>query len=182
MQETEEHKIWGFLYRELAKLNVILDCYDKLFNNIEQKNNRYNAIFQLILDSFSSYTFVTIGKFFDNTKGAWSLYRFKLLDRAKIDKAKELAQEFIDFRHNRAAHFSKSIAHKNNFIFLSGTGVKKVRNVVEEINKLMNDINTAYKYDEAYVLDWIGADSSIDNMLDDLKNYDHMKAFEESFQ
>lgn len=180
--ESEEHAIWGFLYKELAKLKVILDCYEKLLDNIEQKNNRYNAIFQIILDSFSSFAFVTLSKFFDRTKGTWSLYRFKLLDNKKINEVKVLAQEFIDFRNNRAAHFSKSISHKNNFIFITDTGVKKIRNIIEEVNKLMAEINTLYGYDEGYALVWIGADDSIDNMLDDLKNYDHMKAFEESFK
>ena len=180
MQNTDEHKIWGFLYREIAKLKVIIDCYEKFFNNIEQKNNRYNEIFQIILDSFSSYVFVTVGKYFDKTKGSWSLYRFKLLNNKKIDKSRVLAQEFIDFRNNRTAHFSKNITHSNNFIFLTDTGVSKVRNIIDEINILMIEINSLYGYNEGYILDWIGTDSSIDNMLDDLKKYDHMKAFKES--
>ncbi|MBU4369817.1 hypothetical protein KKG58_03605 [Patescibacteria group bacterium] len=164
-----ELKIWHFFNRELAKLNDVLKVYDALFKNINIKNNRYNQLFQLILDSFTRYICFTLGVFFDRRKDSWSLYKFKSLKQARIDDIKNKARPFLQLRHTKFAHRSKNIISSNSFNFLTKMGVREVKNLVKEIENLLLEISGKEKLGESYFLEWGGAKRSLKSFVNDIK-------------
>lgn len=169
MDNKHEHQHWGFLYRKLGKLKEVTKTYNVLIEHIELKNNRYNPLFQLILDSFTHYICNDIYKFFDKSKKAYSLFKYNTLDRKELDRIKSKYDQYIHLRNNITAHLSGDIVHTNNFIFLSKNGIIEINNAIDEIEKLLVEINIKGEYNEGYVLEWIGLDTSLTNFIYDLK-------------
>ncbi|HSX41980.1 MAG TPA: hypothetical protein VLE93_01370 [Candidatus Saccharimonadales bacterium] len=176
--KSQEHQLWGHLNRELAKLYEICEVYEKLFQVIEQKNNRYNPAFQLFLDNMTAYIYMSVARFFDGRDDSWSLYSYELLDKTMIDNLKKRHKPIIKERHKFYAHLSRELTHAS-YRFLSSKGIEQIRRLLDALKELLIEINVKYKYSEEYAMTWIGLQGSIDNMLYDLKNFDHMKEFEE---
>lgn len=157
---------WEYLNKELARLKVTADAYNKLFDSIEARGNSFNQAIQLILDGWSRSMSLGLSLFFDHRKDTWSLYRFSELDNKALDGIKEKAQEIIDLRMNKYAHLSKNINHADNFAILTDKGLKIVNSAILEIYQQLHLISQSNKYNAQYALDWIGMSSSIDLLVD----------------
>ncbi len=119
--EKEKEKIYHFLYREWLKLHDQLYAYDKFFQNIEIKSNRYNFGFQLILDNLTRSIAITIDLFFQKRKDCWSLYAIDLEGARKIDidNAKKEMKFCVILRNQHIGHLSKNIIQEDNYRFFN---------------------------------------------------------------
>lgn len=159
---------WHFLNKELARIKVTADSYNRLFDSIEVGDNRYNQILQLVLDGFSRAMSTGIAIYFDKRRDSWSLYKFLELEVNEIDTIRDKAREIIDLRNSAYSHLSKNVKHVNNFSFLTEKGLKIINETIEGIYILLHEISKANNYKESYALDWIGIGTSLDCLLEDL--------------
>ena len=159
-----EYEIWNYLFKELAKINTLCKVYDKIFAEIEIKNNRYNVIFQIILDSLTRNIVVSLANFFNKRKDNWSLYDFNKIKNSEIDTLKRKAMPILSLRYNRFAHLNKNLIHKNNFEFLSLKGIKDLLEINKSIKKLLEKVNLK----ETYYSEFQGVRPSLENLLNDL--------------
>ena len=166
----DDKNIWDFLYKELAKTNTVLKVYDKIFRNIEIKNNRYNQFFGLILDIFTRYICLTLAVFFDLRNDSWSLYKFPSIKKEDVDLIKTKASHFLGLRHQQFAHLSKQIIHKSNFTYLTLKGVEEVKTTIDGIRKILDQVSNLNNWKESYFLDWPDISYDFDCLIDDLKN------------
>ena len=172
-----EPELWGFLNRELARLNTIIDCYKKLEAIINIKDDRYNQSLRIILDSLLRTTSIGLANFFDKTKGTWSLYRFQNMPESyskSVDILKDEASKIIVLRHNRLSHLSKNIQHENNFILLSSVGISLVENLVTRIHDLLTMVSKEKHYNSTYALEWVGVETSLQCLIEDLTKEGHV--------
>lgn len=163
-----EYQAWHYLCRELAKINNIINAYEKIIVNIEIKDSRYKEIFLLFLDSFTRCINITLDIFFQERKDVWSLYRFDKIGRSRINNIKKKAKEHIILRNERIAHLSKKYIHQDNFRFLTLKGIQETKTIVQEIENLLREISDLYKFNEDYIFDFIGANNSVDCLMKDI--------------
>ncbi|MBI5071985.1 hypothetical protein HZB93_03815 [Candidatus Falkowbacteria bacterium] len=143
-------ELWNFLYKKLLKIKKFVFAYDKVITNIELNKYRYDEAFQLILDSFSRTMAVELALFFDRRKDVCSLYTFEKLDRKEITKICNEAESFILMRHTEVGHLSKYINHGNDFVFYTKTGILKIKEILDSLDVLLQNVNKIYNFNKYY--------------------------------
>ena len=166
---SAEKAAWVYMNRDLAKLNLIVDCYDKLFNKIEVNDNAYNQFFQLMLDSFSARLVTGLTRFFDKRNDSWSLSMLGVGDN-DIQQIKAATQELITLRHKQVGHFAKGYESQSNFLFLTDKGIGIARNTIMQIHQLLSDIGRQNYGGHVYALTWSGVESSLEILLEHLED------------
>lgn len=171
MKEEERKEIWHFLYREWSKLHDLIYAYDKIARNAEVKGNRYNAGFQLLMDSLTRNIAITIDLFFQNPKRYWSLYSLDYESKLKkeINKVKKEAEFCIMLRSNNFAHLPKEAEQKGNFRFFNFATIDKLKNILNNINDILLTIGRNDGRDESYTEGFIGVQEEISLLIEDLK-------------
>ncbi len=170
-----EYEIWGYLYKELSRLNSILVIYDKIAVNVNINNNNYNHFFQMVLDSLTRTICLILSTFFDSRNGTWSLYEFDCLKKTEIDKLNEYSKDFLLIRHNRIGHISQYYNHKDNFIILTKKAIEKCKEIskgndnLKGLDTLLDEISTSKNYKEGYIAEFRQIDFACENLILDLK-------------
>lgn len=172
--------IWQYLIKDLGKVKELLDMSEKLLEKLNAKNGRYFQSFVVIMDSLTTNIFITLARFFETDSKSWSLYSFGL-KKDIIKKAAKEAESLIQERHIKIAHLDRGESHVHHFRYLDPVGIKKTREIVKSIASILEIIRLRICPKEVYVLGWLDIENSLDNMLEDLLSYDHMKAWEEKY-
>lgn len=143
MTVTEEHlNKWSFFCREVAKAHEILDLIEDLWGHIEMRDNAYNQIFSLIIDSLTTKVFLHIGHLFDSQDDALRLSRVitDKADQAILQNLKSEAVPFLQARNREHAHlskFAKEINYGSNFRLMNEKNAKKIREILEGVGVLL---------------------------------------------
>lgn len=171
MKEKEREEIWHFLYKEWSKLHDLIYAYNKIARNAEIKENRYNAAFQLLMDSLTRSIAITIDLFFQNSKRYWSLYSLDYESKLKkdIDKVKKEAEFCIILRSNNFAHLPKEVEQKGNFRFFNFVAIDKLKDILNNINDILITIGRNDGRDESYTEGFIGVQDEVGLLIEDLK-------------
>jgi hypothetical protein len=169
MDKTRED-MWHFLYKEWSKLYDLLYAYDKIFKNIEIKDNRYNEGFQLLLDSLTRSMALNVDIFFQQGKRYWSLYTLDENGEQKeeINKIRKEAEFCIILRNENLGHLPKNVIQSGNFRFFNQAAIKKIKEIYYSINDILLAIGRAEGKNESYTEGFIGIQEGINLIMDDL--------------
>lgn len=170
---SAEKSAWIYMNRELAKLNVITECYNKIFDNIEINENAYNQFLQLVLDSFSSQLVTGLTRFFDKRKDSWSLYKLGL-ENNRVKQIELRAQDLISLRHKQVAHFANGYELKSNYLLLSDNGSMLAKEVINEVHELLSEVGREKYAGSVYALTWAGVENSLDVLVENLELVSHI--------
>ena len=138
----EREDTWHFLYKEWSKLHDLLYAYDKIYRNIEIKENRYNGGFQLLLDSLTRSIALNVDIFFQKRKDCWSLYTLdeNNQQKEKINKIRKEAEFCIILRNEHIGHLPKNIVQAGPLRFFNQAAIEKIKEIHETINDVLLEL------------------------------------------
>lgn len=133
---------WNYFCKETSKAQELLDLTEDMWSIIELRDNAYNPVIYLVIDSLTTKVFIHLRHLFDSQKDALRLSRV-LTDKEFLEPLKNLKKEakpFIDAVNREHAHISKNpgeINYDSNFRLNEKQSLDKIREILNEVQGLL---------------------------------------------